>query len=138
MVKLCLDCFEIYKNLLKRDEWVDYQFCPKISCQGKVVEVDELMLSIIIELNKKCYITEYCCAGHYYDRPVACYIKFWEEIQLPYLPSGYKFETEGNTIRKEFGRGGDIDNYKYFNEINDNANQLLKWAKSLPFNDNFI
>lgn len=59
MAYLCLDCFEVYDILLK--------YCPKKSCQGKMVEVDELMLPTIILLNQKGYITEYCCSGHIND-----------------------------------------------------------------------
>lgn len=59
MVYLCLDCYEIYK--------IPLQNCPKASCNGQVIEVDELMLPIIILLNQKGYYTEFCCSGHIYE-----------------------------------------------------------------------
>ena len=53
---LCLDCFEVYNT--------PFEHCPKASCDGQVVEIDELILPAIIEFNKKGYITEFCCSGH--------------------------------------------------------------------------
>lgn len=133
MSKVCLECFEIYKDSLIFDALSDYQFCPKYSCLGEVVEVDELMLPIIIELNKKGYHTKYCCASHYYERPIDSYIMFADNIKLPSLPKNYVLENDMNTIRYSVSNRGNISNYKFFDIINKNANQLLKWAKSLPY-----
>lgn len=136
MVKVCLHCFEIYKESLKFDEWADFQPCPKTSCIGEVVEIDDLLLPVIIELNKKGYTTKYCCAGHYYDHPINSYIMFDEDIELPSIPPNYKYENDHNTIRRNFSDIVNIENYKYFTEINNNATQLLKWAKSLSYYEN--
>lgn len=137
MVKVCLHCFEIYKSSLKEDEWIDSQPCPKSTCIGKVVEVDELLLPTIIELNKKKYFTKYCCSGHYYQNPVSSYIMFEDDIDIPSLPKGYVLENEKNTIRKSFSDHCDAKNYKYVFEIYENAKSLLKWAKSLAYNNEY-
>ena len=66
---LCLKCHEIYdfnKRYYSLNN-IDYTICPKTNCLGKVVEIDELMLPIIIKLNKLNFKTTYCCSGHYYD-----------------------------------------------------------------------
>lgn len=56
MAYLCLNCFEIYK--------FPSESCPKASCHGFVIEVDDLMLPTIMLLNQKGYPTEFCCSGH--------------------------------------------------------------------------
>ena len=65
MAYLCLDCYETYK--------IPLQNCPKTSCNGQVIEVDELMLPIVMLLNQKGYHTEFCCAGHIYEQKNCCY-----------------------------------------------------------------
>lgn len=68
MAYLCFECYETYKT--------PFQNCPKTSCNGYVAEVDDLMLPIIMLLNKKGYCTEYCCSGHTYDGSCYPYIAF--------------------------------------------------------------
>lgn len=68
MAYLCLDCYETYKT--------DLSNCPKTSCNGHIVEIDELMLPIIMLLNQKGYITEHCCSGHIYDDCCYPYVIF--------------------------------------------------------------
>ena len=68
MAYLCLDCYETYK--------IPLQNCPKTSCNGYIAEIDELMLPIIMLLNQKGYITEFCCSGHIYDEACYPYITF--------------------------------------------------------------
>jgi len=50
---ICLNCYEVYDNHLKFDRTLEYNFCPKSSCDGNIIEVDELFIPVIIELNKK-------------------------------------------------------------------------------------
>ena len=139
MAKFCLKCYEVFKlESLLQDKVNNFQHCPKFSCTGQVIDVDELMLPIIIELNKKGYYTEYCCAGHYYDKAPNSYILFQEGISIPSLPSGYIYDKDSTrTIRNDFSKytDGDIvysDNDRYFEIINCNATLLLNWANSLP------
>lgn len=65
MAYLCLECNETYKMSL--------DYCPKTSCNGVIIEVDELMLPIIMLLNNKGYITEFCCSGHICEQDNRCY-----------------------------------------------------------------
>ena len=141
MAKFCLKCYEIFKiESMLSDKVNSFQHCPKYSCTGQVIEVDELMLPTIIELNKKGYYTKYCCSGHYYDRSPNGYIYFDKGITIPSLPLGYKYDennSESNTIRNDFSQYIDEEdtNYesdKYFEIINYNVSALLDWAKSLP------
>ena len=55
---LCTMCWETYDR--------DLSYCPKKSCDGDVVEIDDDLVPVIVELNEKGYITEYCCSGHAY------------------------------------------------------------------------
>ena len=127
---LCLNCFEVYSNEYRYDRR-DYNFCPKLGCDGEVVEIDELMIPVIKTLNEKGYCTEYCCSGHYGDGYTNTYIKFSEWVELPEeLPDGFVYEERGNVIRKNY-----VDNlhpnHKYI-EILNTTKDLIEWADNLP------
>ena len=127
---LCLNCFEVYSNEYRYDRR-DYNFCPKLGCDGEVVEIDELMIPVIKTLNEKGYCTEYCCSGHYGDGYTNTYIKFSEWVELPEeLPDGFVYEERGNVIRKNY-----VDNLhpnqKYI-EILNTTKDLVEWADNLP------
>ena len=130
---LCLNCFEVYSNEYRYDRR-DYNFCPKLGCDGEVVEIDELMIPVIKTLNEKGYCTEYCCSGHYGDGYTNTYIKFSEWVELPEeLPDGFVYEERGNVIRKNY-----VDNLhpneKYI-EILNTANDPIEWADNLPYEE---
>ena len=135
---LCLSCFEIYeKDSLRIDEFSEYIFCPKTNCIGEIVEVDELMIPVIIELNKKGYFTQYCCSGHFYGQHPNGYIMFKKDIDIPNIPKYFKRENnkKGLVIRSTIKHNLNIkpDYYDCF-KIYKNAEILLKWAISLPYN----
>ena len=130
---LCLNCFEVYSNEYRYDRR-DYNFCPKLGCDGEVVEIDELMIPVIKTLNEKGYCTEYCCSGHYGDGYTNTYIKFSEWVELPEeLPNGFVYEERGNVIRKNY-----VDNLhpneKYI-EILNTTKDLIEWADNLPYEE---
>lgn len=145
----CLCCGEIYKEPPRRfsDEYGEYA-CPKASCYGSVIEVDELILPVIAELNRKGYYTEYCCSGHYYERNIASYIMFEEGIALPSLPDGWKLDTDTFKNRGRYCirfidrfEKMNADEDQWFLEdymainfvtINSAMNNLLAWAIKLP------
>ena len=127
---LCLNCFEVYSNEYRYDRR-DYNFCPKLGCDGEIVEIDELMIPVIKTLNEKGYCTEYCCSGHYGEGYTNTYIKFSEWVELPEeLPDGFVYEERGNVIRKNY-----VDNLhpneKYI-EILNATKDLIEWADNLP------
>ena len=130
---LCLNCFEVYSNEYRYDRR-DYNFCPKLGCDGEVVEIDELMIPVIKTLNEKGYCTEYCCSGHYGDGYTNTYIKFSEWVELPEeLPDGFVYEERGNVIRKNY-----VDNLKKkkkYIEILNTTKDLIKWADNLPYEE---
>lgn len=139
MPKFCLKCNEIYKmESLSTDKANNFQHCPRFSCTGEVIEVDELILPVIIELNKKGYFTKHCCAGHYYDKAPNSYISFEEGVKLPELPNGYVYDQHCKyIIRNDFSQYIDFeiiysDNDMYFEIINYNAISLFSWANALP------
>ena len=83
---LCLDCLEVYNT--------PFEHCPKASCDGRIVEIDELILPAIIEFNRKGYITEFCCSGHMHS-PYP-YVRFDTET-FETIPEEH-FETFLNLI----------------------------------------
>lgn len=133
---LCLKCYKIYNQ-----KTIKNNICKIKTCQGEVVEIDELFIPSIIELNKKGYITKFCCSGHISNHPNS-YIYFVDKTILPNLPEGYKYDHEiypqvdwnkweiTKTIRKEF------DIKKGLNELSKdickNALNVLEWAEGLP------
>lgn len=57
---LCTTCWEAYNDNLG--------MCTKKSCSGgEVVDIDDDLVPIIVELNKKGYVTQMCCSGHVYE-----------------------------------------------------------------------
>ena len=71
-------------------------WCPSAFCSAHIelVTIDELMILPVVTLNKKGYITEYCCSGHSLRN--ACdargYILFTKGIHLESAPKGWAIE----------------------------------------------
>jgi hypothetical protein len=136
---VCLDCFEIYEdNISLIENQKGNIMCPKKTCYGKVVEVDELILPTILLLNKKGYRTRYCCSGHtYLPLPQNCYIMFEEGRSPQTIPPGFRGEfdyaCQAYIIRKIFKpitfNGIEID---LIEDMFNTASDLYKWAKELP------
>jgi hypothetical protein len=89
---LCNECWETYDR--------NHDYCPKKSCDGEIFEVDDDIVPIIVALNEKGYITEYCCSGHTYVGSgyayPRTYIKFAPPIRkelFPNPPAGFKIEN---------------------------------------------
>ncbi len=130
---LCLDCGETYDSTyLKINDYDNSAYCPKTSCTGELIEVDELILPTIKILNMKGYLTKYCCSGHWSDQHPQGYIMFQDGIDIPYLPNGFSKELNGDnvTIRSNMPlRKPTISDFK---RICDRAKVLVNWANKLP------
>lgn len=133
---LCLDCLEVYST--------PFEHCPKASCYGRVVEIDELILPAIIEFNKKGYATVFCCSGHMHS-PYP-YVVFdineipekQQEIFINLIPSNWYLSDNifGYDIHYQNKKGektaeGDNDIDTYLNLLSANLN-LYKFALQLP------
>lgn len=136
----CLKCGEIYKSnidktkidMKKDDTNVNYIFCPKLSCIGEVIEVDDIFLPIIKTLNNKGYYTSYCCSGHIGDNHIDSYIAFDKTIQgLLTIPKGYKEEKDDDKycIRKDYD--SNLSESETHRQILENAMETLQWAEGL-------
>ena len=137
---MCDTCFNIDKRKYR------YQLsCKDKSCDGIMVEIDELFLLPISILNKKGYFKKFCCSGHLLDSCCDAYISFEEDIVLPNLPLEFDYDanrwhhiykdSEFNgfeTIRTEFYKDKELsDKYKKILKASEN---LLIWAEQLPNN----
>jgi hypothetical protein len=76
----------------------DLDYCPKKSCDGDVVEIDDDLVPIIVQLNEKGYLTEYCCSGHAGSEFVdpSTYIMFVPQVKkelFTNIPAGFKLEN---------------------------------------------
>jgi hypothetical protein len=140
MIEVCMYCYEIYKyNFIKDNDEKFFDVngekrCPKASCDGYVVELDELIAPTIITLNKKGYITEFCCSGHWYKEHINTYIVFADEDYIPKeLPHGFVLEKGRNTIRYKEDGDNQTFEYKFFKILEINK-KLFKWANNLEYN----
>lgn len=136
---LCLECYKIYNQ-----KTIKNNICKVKTCQGELVEIDELFISVIAELNKKGYKTKFCCSGHICDYPNS-YIYFEDDIVLPSLPEGYMYDEVMyphvdwskwkiiRTIRKEFDKSKSLNELS--KDIYQNALVVLEWAEGLPVLD---
>lgn len=127
---LCLKCGEIYDKSLKPLNDGEYNFCPKSSCIGEIVEVDEMILPVIRILNLKGYKTKFCCGGHPEKKNPNAYILFDFDYRPKTIPEG--FEEDGHyAIRSNFKESGYYINTK---KIFEHMYNLMEWAISLPYN----
>lgn len=133
----CPDCGSVYGHFFKPDCAYTTP-CPKADCYGEVFEVDELMLPTIIELNKKGYITEFCCSGHWAESFAAPYIKFQSlmDYEKQYLqnslPEPWFFEEDDIIIRVSPKYFVNSDNpIKKFEQICYVNKILFEWAYNL-------
>lgn len=130
---LCLECGEVYdSNWLNINELYEYIHCPKTSCVGILVEVDELLIPTIKILNKKGYSTKFCCSGHYDSQHPNGYIAFEDWVELPSIPNGFKFDEDYDCIVIRSTLSYTTPTLEDFKAICDNAKTLLDWAMSLP------
>lgn len=85
-------------------------------CQQELVEIDEPLVSVIIDLNKKGYNTIYCCSGHTYSSPG--YIAFDKDYDLPtpecLLIKVRPFSDSDSKKTLRWSLTGDSYNYRYF------------------------
>lgn len=133
---ICNSCYEVYDGHCVD---TDLAMCPKKNCTGNIVEIDELLIPTIIMLNRKGYVTEYCCSGHYYEDYPNCYITFYADMApvTAGLPRGFKVEYSGSenqptlTIRRTFRRRQER---ALFTDILNTAIRLYDWALLLPEN----
>jgi len=114
--------------------------CKVKDCYGDVVEIDELFVPVITELNRKGYITQYCCSGHVTGNGgLHSYIYFEDYTPLPSLPKGYKHDQDMYPhIKFEEGK---VSILRYFDEklsltelskqLYKNAISVLEWAEEL-------
>ena len=129
---LCLKCGEIYDKDLISLTPNEYSFCPKSSCIGEVIEVDDMILHAIKILNDKGYITKYCCSGHAENKPPNGYIMFEDFINLESCPERFKFEDRyGSTIIRSTFES--VDYYVDSQNIFKDMIVLLGWANDLDY-----
>ena len=87
---LCLGCGEVYNH------WFEGKFmgCPKSSCNGTIIELDELMIPVIQRLNNIGFDTAFCCSGHMYEDKLnfGAYIMFTKEGKDRLLYANPEFE----------------------------------------------
>lgn len=126
MTWLCLECACVFPGILPSGK---QHKCPNKDCSGQTIQLDDNMVSIVYELNKKGYTTQYCCGGHATDEDVTIYIKFAPGIKIPKkLPIGYV--QIGSTIRRTFPVGFAWAEYQVC--INLAINDLIEWVYRLP------
>jgi len=128
----------------------DYRILPE-----GYVEIDELIAPTIQVLNRKGYITRYCCSGHSFEDcleliktengseyqestiPLTSYIIFEEGITLPVLPCCFVIDPDNPML--EIRKWHYIDNaydlsqfYERTRSVLETMKQLYQWALDLP------
>ena len=70
MKKICTDCNAIFDGKLTSD------ICPSATCEGFLVEVDEMLIDVIKLFWELGVGTRFCCAGHLVENCFSPYIIF--------------------------------------------------------------
>ncbi|MEK4025299.1 hypothetical protein [Sporosarcina sp. FSL W7-1283] len=141
---LCKECLKVFDQydinpsyINSDDVEVIYEEadCSSISCTGRVVKVDEMILPTIIELNKKGWITKFCCSGHLYNTYIDTYIYF--KNTPPTIPDNFDFRDDAIYYKsKKFNSSSRPNNLKRLNQLFDINRELYKWAIGLPIKEN--
>lgn len=153
-IPVCLHCYEVFDpSMIKWN--AEYILCPRLNCNHELVWIDENMIPIIFELNKKCYVTTDCCSGHIWNADGfdvsdrwqnlynSLYIQFAVNVLPVSVPNGFTIEVEDcedeNNFRCSIRRSWNsekpneaptyLEAQRY---IFNNLNMLLEWAVSLP------
>ena len=140
MGRMCEGCFESYSNdigLLKVNyaQHEQYCACPKRNCDGRIIEVDDMIAPAVKILNEKGYFTTGSCSGHMEEAFSEFYIEFMNGVTLETVPKGCTVvkvtdEDGAEFIRmsKKFTSIGVKDAYQ---DIMANAFLLYRWADDL-------
>ena len=139
MAYMCMGCYEIYNG--------DLGMCPKASCEGEVVEIDELMVPAIRLLNEKGYMTEFCCSGHVYDDGCTAYVcldqlmsEIFEDEDIEQmkkiLPETWEIEIDSfdrlnfrHVLNKDYEHEFYVDTYEDILKAN---SDFLHFVQQLP------
>ena len=137
---VCESCFNIQRQLRKIK-------CSE--CKSKMFYCDEWISPTIQLLNRKGYLTEYCCSGHYdseYEIVCGTYIKFKDDCPSD-TPKGFFISEEfgesdclywgmphhdivGKMVVMEYGDGKTYG--QKLMVLAKALDVLHKWAESLP------
>ncbi len=87
-----------------------HKIFPRFEEENDYIEIDELIAPAIILLNKKGYITEFCCSGHLYPteeygeiiKENQCYIKFTKDYfsGVEKLPKDFYYYKSTKMLEK--------------------------------------
>lgn len=135
---VCMSCYEVYHHFARKEGW-EGDRCPKISCQGLIAEIDEDMIEVIIELNRRGYVTKMCCQGHPRDVTVNTFIEFFDEECFPSQPpKDFTCETNhGHFIfRKKYSKKDSPIELQ--RQISATMMDLLDWVQELPDNESVL
>jgi hypothetical protein len=132
---VCMSCYRIFDNRNLK-VWNEQFICPVKECLGEVIELDEMITPTIIMLNKKGYMTSYCCAGHI-DKNCG-YISFHyyddmdEEMFLPkgYPEWTYRFPQEKSDVFRWKFESEDFTGER-IKEIGEVHKMIYNWAAEL-------
>ena len=145
---LCTSCLREYikegLNLTKNSGY-NYR-CPSVDCGDfAVVEIDDMILYVIKELNKKGYKTFYCCSGHSYENDANTYICFDGDTVPKTVPIGFILEDEEYYKQNRWSYDGSkICIRKWYKNVSKNnlpkellktALDLIEWVDDLPYFD---
>jgi hypothetical protein len=125
---LCTGCYEEFNERDIIDAKLGkYTIGYCRDCNGKVVEVDELMMPAIIELNKKGWTTLFCCSGHMNDSYIYTYIKF--EHRPNTCPDSFYIDESCIRAKNPVRYIEGIEGFDLWVSLN---RDLYEWALSLP------
>ena len=156
---LCLNCGEVYNESVENKDGIVgnalgvYAYmCPKMNCNGHVIEIDDFLLSVIRNLNKMGFSTLSCCSGHSYDslvqnsNHVRTYILFERACRgLPLddemlgeieagLPEGFELSTDNVDAMDRFiiSRSLSLNSEsECIRAIGMNCADLLEWTENV-------
>lgn len=130
-VKLCLNCFEIFKP-----EHITGKNCPTLNCNHTLVDVDEELAPVIVALNKKGFHTTSCKRESYNNNEnwYEWSISFKKNYPFNNLPAD--FYTKDKTVFFKFKMSANKQDYSSY--IRQKTTEFLAYIEKKQLDEETI
>lgn len=129
---LCLNCYETFHKECLSPNHRDEYICPKTSCAGDLIDLDDMMITPIKILNQKGYHTTFCCSGHSYEKHPNAYISFYKPLPNDIKIEGCWYIDDNRCSIRTLDAEDYKTEYEKYRYILLYLHELIDWVQTLP------